>query len=146
MIARPKDIFAGCVFICLGAIAFAGAQQYEVGSANQMGPGYLPALMGVVLMVLGVCSIVTGLRGKESDPIERTSLEPFLLVVASVIAFALLIDSAGFLIALFALLFIACFRHVRAHPVEAALIYLGLAAFCVGVFRYALDLPLPLGW
>lgn len=146
MIARPKDALAGGVFILAGTIAFVAAQQYEVGTANHMGPGYLPALMGVVLVILGAFSLLTALRSRQPEPLERTSLEPFVLVVTGVVAFALLIDTAGFFVALFALIFIACYRHARKHPVEAFAIYLGLAAFCVGVFRFALDLPLPLGW
>lgn len=143
---RPKDLLAGLVFIVIGGVLFLAAQQYEVGTANRMGPGYLPALMGVVLAFLGGCSLFTALRNPTPDPVERTSLEPLVLVVASVVAFAMLIDSAGFLVALAALIFLSCLRRVRTNPFEVLVIYLGLAAFCVGIFRYALEMPLPLGW
>ena len=146
MLSRPKDLFAGLVFVIIGGVLFVSAQQYEVGAANHMGPGYLPAAMGLVLVFLGGCSLFSALRISTPDPIEHTALEPFMLVVASVVAFALLIDSAGFLIALFALICLSCLRRLRTNPMEVLAIYIGLAVFCVGVFRYALEMPLPLGW
>jgi hypothetical protein len=143
---RPKDLYAGLAFVVFGGALFFAAQQYEVGSANRMGPGYLPALMGVVLVFLGACSLFTAWRNRTPDPIESTSLEPFVLVVASVVAFAVLIDWAGLFVALAALIFLACLRRVRSNPLEVLVIYLCLAAFCAGVFRYALEMPLPLVW
>lgn len=143
---RPKDLLAGLIFIVTGTALFIAAQKYEVGSANRMGAGYMPALMGVVLVFLGACSLLTAMRGGASDPIERTPLEPFVLVVASVVAFALLIDAAGFLVALAALISIACLRRLRSNPLEVGAIYLALAGFCSVVFRYALEMPLPLVW
>jgi hypothetical protein len=146
MLSRPKDLLAGLVFVAMGGALLLAAQQYEVGTARQMGAGYLPALMGVALVFLGGCSLFTALRNGTPDPIEHTSLEPLVLVVASVVAFAVLIDWAGFLVALFALIFLSCLRRVRTNPFEVLAIYAGLAAFSVGVFRVALEMPLPLGW
>jgi drug/metabolite transporter (DMT)-like permease len=143
---RPKDLYAGLIFIAAGGALFLAAQQYEVGSANRMGPGYLPALMGVVLVFLGGCSLFTAFRSHTPDPIEHTAFEPFVLVVASVVAFAVLIDWAGFFVALAALIFLSCLRRVRSNPLEVLAIYMCLAAFCTGVFRYALEMPLPLVW
>ena len=144
MLNRPKDIYAGAIFIAIGALAFAGAQQYEIGSASQMGPGYLPAAIGIVLVVLGAIGVVNGVRITIPDPIESRTLEPFILVVLSVVAFALLIDRAGLILAMFALVLIACFRRALSHPLEVLLTYIGLTAFSVALFSYGLNMQIAL--
>ena len=146
MLRRPKDVYAGAIFIGIGAVAFAMAQQYEIGTASHMGPGYLPALVGILLVVLGTFSLLNAVRISVPDPNAKASLEPFVLVVSSVVAFALLIDSAGLIIAMFALVFISCLRRVFSHPFEVLCTYLGLTAFSVGVFWYALSMQIPLWW
>ena len=146
MLRRPKDVYAGAIFIGIGAVAFAMAQQYEIGTASHMGPGYLPALVGILLVVLGAFSLLNAVRLSVPDPIAKESLEPFVLVVISVVAFALLIDSAGLIIAMFALVFISCLRRVFSHPFEVLCTYLGLTAFSVGVFWYPLSMQIPLWW
>lgn len=146
MPSRSKDFYTGLIFIAAGTAFFLGAQQYEVGVAARMGPGYLPALAGAFLVFLGGCSLFTGLRSKSSETITSEPLEPFLLVVASVVAFGLLIDWAGFIVAMAALIAISCLRRLRKHPWEVLAIYVGLTAFCVGVFHFALSMPLPLWW
>ena len=146
MLRRPKDVYAGAIFVSIGVVAFAMAQQYEIGTASQMGPGYLPALVGIFLVVLGAFSLLNAVRHSVPDPIAKESLEPFVLVVASVVAFALLIDTAGLIVAMFALIFISCLRRVFSHPLEVLCTYLGLTAFSVGVFWYALSMPIPLWW
>ena len=143
---RPKDIYAGIVFFAIGATAFLSAQAYDVGAANRMGPGYLPASLGLVLIAIGVASFTNGLRAQRPDPIESHALEPFILIVASVIAFAVLIDRAGLVPALFALVLISCARRAITNPLEVLAIFVTLAAFCVFLFVYMLGMAIPLFW
>jgi len=144
MTARPKDVYAGAIFIAIGLAAYFGAQQYDVGSARNMGPGYLPAMMGVVLVILGGFSLANAARLRTPDPIAKSSLEPFVLVVASVIAFALLIDWAGLVVAVVALVFISSLRRLFSHPFEILAIAVGLAVFCVLLFSLGLGMAMPL--
>ena len=146
MLNRPKDVYAGAIFIGIGTIAFAAAQQYEIGSARQMGPGYLPAAVGIVLVFLGALSLLNGFRNAIPDLIAKQALEPFVLVVASVVAFALLIDVAGLVVAMLALVLIACLRRLFSHPLEVLLTYVGLTAFSVALFSYGLKMQIPLWW
>jgi len=144
MTARPKDAYAGAIFIAIGVAAFAGAQQYEIGTASHMGAGYLPALIGIFLVVLGALSLLNAWRLRTPDPIAKTSIEPFILVVTSVVAFALLIDSAGLVVALIALVLISSLRRLFSHPIEVAAIAVGLAVFCVLLFSMGLGMAMPL--
>ena len=52
-IKNQKDFFAGLRFVALG-LGFAwGAWGYGLGTAAQMGPGYLPLRLGLLLAALG---------------------------------------------------------------------------------------------
>jgi len=50
----PKDLLAGLIYIVVGAAAFVMAHAYRMGTPLQMGPGFFPALVGVVLILLGL--------------------------------------------------------------------------------------------
>ncbi len=146
MLSRNKDLYAGLVFIVVGALLFFSAQQYEVGVAARMGPGYMPALAGVFLVFLGGCSLFTAIKNTSHEQITNEPLEPFLLIVGSVVAFGLLIDRAGFIVAMAALIGISCLRRLLKHPWEVLAIYVGLTVFCIAIFKFALSMPMPLGW
>ena len=139
-----KDAAAGAIFLAVGVALFAWARQYEVGTATHMGPGYYPALLGLVLAALGVGGIAKGLAGKAPAPLPRYRIEALVLVLASVVSFALLLERAGFIVASFVCVFFACFQRLWTSPLEVFLIFCALTAFNVVVFAYALGVPFPL--
>ncbi|MEK0433551.1 MAG: tripartite tricarboxylate transporter TctB family protein [Betaproteobacteria bacterium] len=53
-IKSQKDFVSGVMFTVTGAaFAWNAATAYNVGSAAQMGPGYFPMVLGLVLVLLG---------------------------------------------------------------------------------------------
>ena len=58
--ASRDDLLAGGVFVALGVAFAVGATRYDLGSALNMGPGYVPLALGLVLAVLG---LVIGAQG-----------------------------------------------------------------------------------
>ena len=145
-INAPKDLLAGLIFVAFGLAVFFKAHDYEMGSALDMGPGYFPAAVALVLVGLGLLAIVRGLNRKTPDPISPHRLEPLVLVFLSVLAFSLLIEKAGLLIASAALIGISCFRRLRSNPLEVLLIYVVLTGFSALVFGLWLGIQLPLFW
>jgi hypothetical protein len=142
----PKDIFAGLIFIAFGAGAFVHAHDYPIGTAVQMGPGYFPAAIGLVLAVIGVVAIARGLTQKTPDPITPHRLAPLFLIFAGIVAFSLLIERAGLFVAAAALIVLACFERLRAKPLEVLIIYVALTGFSAVVFVLLLGVQLPLFW
>jgi putative tricarboxylic transport membrane protein len=132
--------------VVIGTTVFFMAQQYEVGRAVSMGPGYFPALCGIVLAALGLASIIVGLRTTVPDPIPTHSLEPLILITLSIVSFGLLIERAGLIVATFVCLFLACFRRVFTHPLEVFLTFVVLTAFNVVVFVYFFQMTVPVVW
>ena len=53
-IKSQKDFVSGLMFTTTGAaFAWNSATAYTIGSASQMGPGYFPLVLGLVLVLLG---------------------------------------------------------------------------------------------
>ena len=53
-IKSQKDFVSGLMFTAVGAgFAWNAALSYDIGSASQMGPGYFPLVLGLVLVLLG---------------------------------------------------------------------------------------------
>lgn len=142
----PKDLLAGAIFVLFGGATFLMAQSYTIGTAVDMGPGYFPAAIGLVLVVLGALAILRGVLAKVADPITPHRLEPLFLIFAAIMAFAFLIERAGLFIAAAALIGISCFRRLRTNPLEILAIYIILTGFCALVFVQWFEMQLPLIW
>jgi hypothetical protein len=145
-INRPKDLLAGTIYILVGAITFLWSQKYPIGTATRMGAGYFPALLGLVLLALGILATAKGLLSKEPDPLPEHKVSPLILMVAAVVSFGLLIERAGLVVATFVCLFFACFRRLRTNPVEVLLLFVGLTFFNVVVFVDFIGMQMPLFW
>ena len=142
----PKDILAGVIFIVFGIVTFVLAHNYEIGTAVEMGPGYFPATVGIVLALIGVAAIIRGVTRKTPDPITPHHIEPLILVFAGIMAFSFLIERAGLFPASAALIGIACFRRLIAKPLEVLIVYAALTTFSALVFVKWFDMQLPLFW
>lgn len=141
-----RDFIAGLIFIAIGLTAFLAGNRYEVGTASEMGPGYFPSLIGLVLIALGGGSVLKALRSSEVAEPDWVGLRPFLAIVASVIVFALLLEYVGLILSILFCLIIACWDMVRSKPLQFLVLYVSLTAFCVGVFIYAFGMTIPMFW
>ena len=57
-IKSQKDFFSGLVFVVVGSAYALGANNYKIGEAARMGPGYFPLMLGILLAVLGIVVII----------------------------------------------------------------------------------------
>ncbi|HTU53011.1 MAG TPA: tripartite tricarboxylate transporter TctB family protein [Acetobacteraceae bacterium] len=142
----PKSVAAGAIFVAVGISAVVISQNYQMGTALHMGPGYFPALVGVLLAALGLGAIVSGLASKVHDPIPASKLEPLLLILAGIFSFAFLVERAGLLVAAASLIFFACLRRLLTNPFEILLVYLVLTGFAAVVFVRWLGIDIRLFW
>ncbi len=139
-IRKSKDFYAGLIFISFGLFAVMEARHYPLGTAASMGPGYLPLVLGGILILFGL--VISGrslwLIGESLKPL---ALRPILLITIAVLAFALLLEPAGVALATLALITISSLGGSEFRLREMVLVYLGLAALAVGLFVYGLGLP-----
>lgn len=138
-IKHQKDFWSGVMFLVIG-LAFMGfAQQYALGSAQRMGPGYFPTVLGGLLAILGLVIAIKGLahEGPDSE-IEPFRFGPLLVVLGAVALFAFLLRPAGLVVALLALIAVSAyasheFRLREVIPLAAFLVALVLAVFIWGL-------------
>jgi len=142
-IRAPKDFWSGVMFCGFAAVALFAAHGYSTGSAGKMGPGYFPLLLGAVLLVLGAVLIGRSVV-LAGEPLPSFQLRPLLVIALAVVLFALMIERLGLVVALVVLTVVSAAAGPRFRPAETAALALALTVFCIGVFVYALGLPLNL--
>ena len=106
-----------------------------------MGPGYFPALVGGLLVLFGTVIALRSLviTGPRVDSIRW---RPLSLILASMLAFAALLEPAGLVIATVALVLIGCLASDESVGADMLVMSVVLLAFALGLFVYGLGLPL----
>jgi len=142
-IRNPADFWAGLIYIAFGTTGIVAAQDYGLGTALRMGPGYFPMLLAGLLTTLGIISVLRGLR-VQGDAVTRLNIRGIILIAGPIMLFAFLIRTAGLLIALPVLIFCSAYASAHFNLLRTTLLTVGLTAFCSLVFVKGLGIPLPL--
>jgi hypothetical protein len=142
-IRSPKDFWVGLIYLGTGAVALWAGRELPVGTGSEMGPGYFPLALAILLCGFGVASLAVAFT-RDGSPVGRIAWKPLGLVALGVALFALLLKPLGLAGALAAMILTAASasREFR-FDVKALL---GLAVFialCCLVFRGFLGLPVP---
>ena len=138
---NDKEVVSGLIFLVFGLSWVWMARIYPGGSATRMGPGYFPKLIGGLLAVLGAINIVRGLRSTTPGVIRRLAFRPLAMLFAGVMAFGLLIDQYGLLIAIAALVICCCLAGSTFRLRESATILVALMTAAGALFVFGLGLP-----
>ena len=102
-IKSQRDFWSGMLFIAVGlAFAVGALMNYSFGSSARPGPGYFPFGLGLVLAILGGLITFKALtvEVEGGDPIGAVTWRPLLVIVFSLVAFGLLLQPLGMMIAL----------------------------------------------
>jgi hypothetical protein len=138
-----QDYLAGLLFQAFGLLALWIGGALALGTAVRMGPGYVPRLLGFILVGLGAVISFQAAMAESVGP-ERGKWRPFLLVPAAVLAFAIVFNLAGLIPAIIATILVATLGGDDIKWGQTAISLTFLILLCVGVFKYALNLPMPL--
>lgn len=141
-IRAPQDLVAG-----LALIAFAGFVIWAVSGLRQgtllvTGPAMVPRWVAVAIGILGLVHVALAFL-RDGAPLERWHLRGPVFVGGGMIAFALAINSLGFAVAAPLAMLIGSFAMPSMPRVELAVFTAGLTIFCLLLFRYLLDQPIP---
>ena len=139
-----KDLWAGLMYIVTGAAGMWIARDYPFGSALRMGPGYFPSVLGGLMVAMGIYVLVLGLR-KNHEKIEGNwSIRALIILPLSTVVFGVLMEEAGFIPAMAALIPISAAAGREFKWVEVIVLTIGLTVACAAGFIFALGLPYPL--
>ncbi len=139
-----KDILAGGIFIAFGLAFAIGSLAYKIGSPLNMGPGYVPLALGMLLAGLGVLIVVKGFIAGEGEPIGDVDWRAVILVTASLLFFGITVRGLGVVGALFGTALLAALARSRTTVRDAVITAVALTALSVVIFIIALQLRLPL--
>lgn len=134
------DWFGGVIVVAIGTLAVAVASTYTLGTAENMGPGYFPVMLGVLTICFGVGILVVDTR-KRSEGVARPALRPLLVITSAILIFAAVVDTLGLAPACFLAALISTFADKNNQPRRALVLAAVLATLAVLTFKYALGVP-----
>jgi hypothetical protein len=140
-VIQDKTFLSGAAFAVIGALALWFNQDYRLGTAQTMGPGYFPFIIGMLLIGLGIINVVRSLATQDFTPVKRVALRPLVALGLGVILFGVCIDRFGLIPAIVCLVVCATLAGPRYRIWEALAILAVLIGIAGGLFVYGLDLP-----
>lgn len=140
-VSNEKEFWAGLVFMLIGAAALSQIPDYKIGRPTNMGPGYFPMLIAIVLVLLGAVAAFRGLTTERAERIGRWPIAPLVFVTLGALAFAFLLERAGLALAVLALITSSCYGRLWRKPIEVALIFVVMLILTIGIFIYGIKLP-----
>ena len=147
-IRDKRDFMAGLTLVAFGLGVLILAQDYPMGTAFRMGPGYFPIVLSVLLIGIGLILTCKSLVSGESA-VPKFAWRALVVVTASVVLFGVLVQSLGLLMV--TALTVAISRLARpGYPWgETALLAVLISVCCAAVFHFGLKVQMPLlpaGW
>ena len=143
-IRAPKDFWTGVIYLAVGALGIVVGREYSFGSAGRMGPGYFPYVISCLLILFGVITLVRSFM-TDGEPVGALAWKAIGLVVGSVVAFGLLLPTAGLIVAMTVLVLMSAAASEKFRfEVKATAGLVGLVVFCSLVFVKGLGVPMPL--
>ncbi|MHA6689615.1 tripartite tricarboxylate transporter TctB family protein [Devosia sp. A449] len=122
-----RDIFGGGALILIGGfIAIHALTTLALGNIANMGPGMFPAGLGCILSALGLAIVVPALF--RAAPLPSVDVRSLVAILASVLAFALLLEPFGLAPAIVGMTLIAS----RADG-KLSLLGAGILAVCLSI-------------
>lgn len=139
----PQTIAAGLVMLGLAALALWALGDLSTGTLRAMGPAMMPKGLAYFIGAVGLALVVIGVM-RHGDPIERFSLRGPFFVLTGILAFALTIRTFGLAVAGPLCLVIGGLATPDSRLRELVIFAVIMTAICIGLFRYLLNLPMPI--
>lgn len=138
-----QDFVGGLVVIAIAAFGFWQASDLPMGTLGGMGPGMLPRGLAVVLALLGALLMLDAML-EPGALHERWSIRAPVLVLGAVVAFGLAVRPLGLVVAGPLAIVISAFASDEVRWGETLVFGALMTIFCIGLFKFALGLPIPL--
>ena len=139
-----RDLVAGATFVAFGVLFAIGSLAYDIGSPTAMGPGYVPLVLALILIGLGILVVAKGFIAGSGEPIGDVDWRAVVLITAALLFFGVTIRGLGVIGALFGSTLLAAFARSATSIRDALLFAVGLTVLSVLIFVVALQLRLPL--
>lgn len=140
-----KNLIAGLFCILLGAFITWNGSGYGIGTLERPDPGFLPVILGSILLLCGGGITIGALRQSDTD--IKINLRPYVAIPLALVLFALMIDRFG-LVPSVAVTTLVSSLGQRNQSLLGVLALTGmLVVFTYAVFVLVLNMPLePFMW
>jgi hypothetical protein len=145
-IKSQRDFWSGLMFLLVG-IGFAiGAGNYSLGTSARPGPGYFPLMLSVIMAILGAIILFKSLtiETEGGDPVGSIAWKPLLVIVGSIVAFAVLLPRLGMIATIPILIFLVSLAGDEFHwkGVLANAVVLTFGSWVIFIWGLKLTIPL----
>jgi putative tricarboxylic transport membrane protein len=142
-VRSPRDLLAGLLFCAVAATAIWLSSDLDYGSARNMGAGFFPRWIAILLLALGAFIALRGLA-VDGPRLERISWPLALPILASVVLFGVAATQLGLLLTVALSIVAAAVAGRGYRRGEIALLAIGMSLFCALLFVWGLSLPMDL--
>jgi len=142
IIRAPQDLAAGLFLIGLGAFALWQNAGLERGTLRVFGPGMMPTILAWACVVAGF-AVAAGSMLWNGPKLERWTFRGPLFILGSAVAFGLTVRPLGMAVATPLAIMLSAMASSESKLGETAIFALVITAFCLGLFRFMLNLPIP---
>ncbi len=148
-----RDYYAGGLMILIGSGAAVIGTSYKVGSLTQMGPGFFPVCLGVMLAAMGVLIALAASAGAKAGPDimdahhalpSHPDWRGWGCIIGSVAAFIILAEYAGLAPATFFCVFVGASGDNDSNMKSSALLAGGITIFAIALFSFVLHVQIPI--
>ena len=140
-----RDLWAGVVFVVIGIAALVFGRDLNLGSAADMGEGYVPWAMAIALIALGTLIVLLAWWRGPGGPDNRFDgirWRPMLLVTAAIVAFVAALEPLGLVAAIACSAIAANYAGQPLRARSLAILICVLSLGVMAVFVWGLGLPL----
>jgi hypothetical protein len=141
-VRKPKDLILGAIFLLISLLVISTASGYEMGTSRQMGPGYLPVILGGCLSLIGLILIAGSFFGPVVAH-DAFLLRPAAFVLGATLMFAVLIRPLGLLLTVFLLVLPAALASDRNKVLPVLALAAALAVGTTVLFPFVLGQQIP---
>lgn len=138
-----RDFLGGLLVLAVAGIAWWLAQPLASGGNGGVGPGTLPRALAVILGGLGLILAIDALVAQGAG-LGRWTLRGPLLILGGLVLFGLAVRPLGLAVAGPLLIVVGAFASREVRWGETLLFGALMTLFCIGLFKFALGLPVPL--
>jgi hypothetical protein len=138
-----SDLFSGIFFASIGVLGLVVSRDYDVGTAINMGEGYVPRLICWILIGIGGIIIGRSFLRSATTEVEPLVWRPVICVLASIVSFSLSVERLGLMISIPLMIWIGSLAGQSLRWTETILIMLGLCLGTIAIFSWGLGLTIP---
>jgi putative Ca2+/H+ antiporter (TMEM165/GDT1 family) len=148
-LVRKRDFYAGGLMVLLGLGVALKGTTYRAGTLMHMGPGFLPTVLGIILVMIGIAIAAVALSPADNDQDQSILPEQpqwwaWLCILLSPVFFIFFGRYFGMAPATFMCVFIAALGDKQATWRSSIVLSAIVTVFGVSLFSYFLQVPMPI--